>query len=195
MFHLRIFIICITFSFASIFTSDVSANPSPNQDSSASVSSNYGADEINDSSSPSVDLGQTNEKEWYGHLIYYGELLDVLGIIPYFLTAPIIHIRQGQPMKALQSFGARVTFPVLGGIAGGVLICPSGPPCSGFNILIPLATASLGFIAAVIFDAQVLAYKEVQVQTAHDNALIIGEPVPKTFSMHQPNLLHWQFRF
>ena len=82
MLHLRIFIICTTISFISIFTSEVSANPNPNQDPIASVNSNNGAAKINDNSSPSLDLGQTKEKEWYGDLIYDGELLDVLGIIP-----------------------------------------------------------------------------------------------------------------
>jgi hypothetical protein len=159
-----------------------------------------------------VDIGGFGEyrynirkKKWYGHQIIITELLDFIYFVPYFISAPVVHLLNGQPTNALYSLGVRVGFPLVGALAGVGIAQSRNTSNSGDSydnggenwsfIIIPLALALLSAIAAVIYDVTVIAYKDVFVSKQALIRPTIGEPSTNVFGLGQAPIFKLNFSF
>lgn len=145
------------------------------------------------------------KKKWYGYQIIITELLDFIYFVPYFISAPVVHLLNNQPTNALYSFGVRVGFPLLGALAGLGIVEFKRTSNSGENyddggedwsfIIIPLALTFLSAVAAVLFDVTVIAYKDVFVSKKSLIRPTIGEPRTHVLGLGQAPMLKLNFSF
>lgn len=109
-------------------------------------------------------------RQWYGWetLICDGTAVVtapfLIGIAGYVLCAPIVHLANGQPVKAAASIGVRLGAPLGLALAGGLIDaganngrCEFGCGMGGAII-----GGGIGIVSAVVLDAAVLARKDVK---------------------------------
>lgn len=121
----------------------------------------------------------TNDREWYGWetLICDGASIVtsplLIGIGGYVLCAPIVHLGNGEPVKALASFGLRLGAPVGLGIGfAAIEIGTHNGRCEfgcGFTGL--FVGAGIGIVSAIAIDAAALARKDVR-KTQKGSAIV-----------------------
>ena len=150
---------------------------------------------------------KVKKKKWYGYQIIITELLDFIYFVPYFISAPVVHLLNDQPTNALYSLGVRVGFPLVGALAGVVIAqsrnTSNASDGDGYDnggedwsiIIIPFALAVVSAIAAVIYDVTVIAYKDVFVSKQALIRPTIGEPSTNVFGLGQAPMFKLNFSF
>ena len=146
---------------------------------------------------------KVKKKKWYGYQIVLAELLDFIYFVPYFITAPVIHLLNDQPSNALYSLGVRVAFPLVGALAGvGIYRHTYQSPADDRSygedasfIIYPLMLGFLGAVAAVVYDISIIAYKDVFVSKQAFIRPTIGEPSTNVFGLGQAPMFKLNFSF
>lgn len=146
---------------------------------------------------------KVKKKKWYGFQILLAELLDFIYFVPYFISAPVIHLLNDQPSNALYSLGVRVAFPLVGALAGvGIYrqTYQSSADDRSYGedwsfIIYPLMLGFLGAVAAIVYDISIIAYKDVFVSKQAFIRPTIGEPSTNVFGLGQAPMFKLNFSF
>ena len=139
---------------------------------------------------------KVKRKKWYGYQIIMSELLDFIYFVPYFVSAPVVHLLNGQPTNALYSLGVRVGFPLAGALVGvGVAKSNRNSGDSWDFFVFPLALGFLSAIVAVIYDVTVIAYKDVFISKQTLSRPTIGEPSTNVFGLSEAPMFKLNFSF